>query len=94
MVPHGADVAGQDFLVPLDPFIVIDVTFFTLAKLPPMHNAAPAPLFDGDHDMQALMIDNPRYRLQRTIRGIIAAADANQVETFTRHRILAHRMET
>ena len=87
MVPHGTNVARQDFLVPLDPFIVIDVAFFTLAELAPMHNAAPAPFFHRNHDMQALVINDPRNCIQRTISSIVASADANQVEAFARHRI-------
>ena len=58
MMAHGADVSRQHFFVPLDPFIVIDVAFFTLTELAPMNNAAPLAFLDRDHDMQAFMINN------------------------------------
>jgi len=58
MMSHGADVARQNFLVPLDPFIVIDVALFALAELAPMNNAAPLAFLDRDHDMQTFVIND------------------------------------
>lgn len=94
MVSHGADVARQHFLVPLDPFIIIDVTFFTLAEFSAMHNASPFALFNRNHDVQAFVIDDARNGVQRTVRSIVTATDADQMKVFARYRILAHRMET
>ena len=60
MVSHSADVARQNFLVPLDPFIVIDVTFFALAELATMNNSAAMTFFHRNHYVQAFMINNTR----------------------------------
>ena len=94
MVSHGADVPRQHFFVPLDPFIIIDVTLFTLTEFSAMHNTAPFALFDRNHDVQTFVIDNACNCIQRTVRGIVTTADANEVKVLARHRILAHRMET
>ena len=94
MVSHGDDVARQHFLVPLDPFIVIDVAFFALTEFSSMNYATPLAFFNGNHDMQAFVINHASNCIQRTISRIVSTADANQMETFARHRVLANRMET
>ena len=94
MVPHGANVSRQHFLVPLDPFIIIDVAFFTLAKFSTVNNPASVAFLDRNHDMQAFMINNTRDCIQRTVCSIVTAADTDEVETLTCHWVLAHGVET
>ena len=48
------------FLVPLDPFIVIDVALFALAEFAAMNDPAPLTFLDGNHNMQTLMINDSR----------------------------------
>jgi hypothetical protein len=57
VVPHGADVSRKNFFMPLDPFIVVDVAFFSLTELTTMNDTSPVADFDWNHDMQALMIN-------------------------------------
>ena len=81
---HGADVFRKYFLVPLDPFIVIDVVPFALPESPAMDDSAPPSHLDRDNNMQALVVHNASHRVEWAVRGIVAPANANQVEILAR----------
>ena len=81
---HGADVFRKYFLVPLDPFVVIDVVPFTLSERPAMNDPTPSSHFDRNDDVQALVINDSCHCVERAVRGIVTPADANQVEILAR----------
>ena len=79
---HGADIFRKYFLMPLDPFIVINVVPFALPESPAMDDSAPPSHLDRNDDMQALMINDSCHCVERAVRSIVTPADANQVEIF------------
>ena len=75
-------------IVPVDPFVVIDVLAFATSKVAAMHNAAAVLDFDRDCDMQAFMIHHTGHGIFRAVRGIVAPANADQMEFLAGHRVL------
>lgn len=90
---HGADIPGEHFLVPLDPFVVIYIVAFALAEFTTMDNPTVTALFDRNHYMQAFMVNHAGHRIERAVFGIVPFADTDQVEVLAGNRILADRME-
>ena len=94
MAAHLADILRKHVIVPLNPFIVIDVLAFTAPKVTTVNNAAAVLDFYRDCDMQALMVNDTGHGVFRAVRGIVPLADAYQVEFLARQRVLALGMET
>ena len=94
MAAHLADILRKHVIMPLNPLVVIDVLAFAAPKVTAMHNATAILDFDRNRDMQAFMVHDSGHGILRAIGGIIALADANQMEFFAGYGILADRMET
>ena len=94
MAAHLADILRKHVIVPLNPFIVIDVLAFTAPKVTTVNNAAAVLDFYRDCDMQALMVNDTGHGVFRAVRGIVAPTNADQMEFLAGHRVLTDRMET
>ena len=94
MAAHLADILRKHVIVPVNPFIVIDVLAFAASKVTAMHNAAAILDLNRNSDMQAFMVHDSGHGIFRAVGRIVALADADQMEFFAGYGILADRMET
>ena len=94
MAAHLADILRKHVIVPLNPFIVIDVLAFATSKVTAMHNAAAVLDFNRNGYVQAFMVHDTGHGVFRAVRGIVTLANANQMEFFASHGVLTDRMET
>ena len=94
MAAHLADILRKHVIVPVNPFVVIDVLAFTAPKVTTVNNAAAVLDFYRDCDMQAFMVHDSGHGIFRAVGRIVALADADQMEFFAGYGILADRMET
>jgi hypothetical protein len=90
---YGSDILGEHILVPLNPFIVIDIAFFPLAKLTSVHNAASITFFHRNYHMETFMVNHSSNCIERAIFGIVTLTDADQVEILSCQGIFSHGME-
>ena len=94
MAAHLADILRKHVIVPVDPFVVIDVLAFAASKVTAMHNAAAILDFNRNGNVQAFMVHDTGHGIFRAVRGIVTLADADQMELFAGYGVLTHRMET
>ena len=94
MAAHLADILRKHVIVPLNPFIVIDVLAFATPEITAMDHSPAILDFYGNVDVQAFVIHHACDGVFRAVGGIVALADANQVEFLAGHGILADGMKT
>ena len=93
MAAHFADILRQNLIMPLNPFVIIDILPFTHPKIATMHNAASILHFYRNGNMQAFVVNDTRHGIFGAIRGVIPPANAYQMKFLTRNRIITHRMK-
>ena len=93
MAAHFADILRQNLIMPLNPFVIIDILPFTHPKITAMHNAATVSHFYRNGNMQAFVVNDTRHGIFGAISGIVPLANANQVKFLTGHRIFSNRMK-